>query len=150
MILDTETAQQRLLSLLELLSPYIFFYYNQTNRMLYSISAPRTLLGVKYAYSHLWIRHTCETMCPYHFFRPMLAESPVQDRDQASPVRDQDPGFSGSGSGGFSGSGSGFLRIRFSLSGFISSSGGIITSSEVHPYRIHQEKLIKKRLKEQE
>ena len=23
-------------------------------------------------------------------FRPILAESPVQDRDQASPVRDQD------------------------------------------------------------
>ncbi|KAA5227441.1 hypothetical protein F2Z18_22450, partial [Bacteroides finegoldii] len=41
-------------------------------------------------------------------------------------------GFSGSGSGsGFSGSGSGsgFSGSGFSLSGFISSSGGIITSS---------------------
>ncbi|KAA5211192.1 hypothetical protein F2Z20_22570 [Bacteroides finegoldii] len=51
-------------------------------------------------------------------------------------------GFSGSGSGsGFSGSGSGsgFSGSGFSLSGFISSSGGIITSSRgsslSHPSR---------------
>ena len=123
MILDTEAAQQRLLSLLGC-SPHTSFLLQSNQPYALFHFSPRTLLGVKYAYSHICgsgipVRPCVHTTFPAHSC-----------------------GISGSGSGsGFSGSGSGsgFSGSGFSLSGFISSSGGIITSSRgsslSHPSR---------------
>ena len=132
MILDTEAAQQRLLSLLGC-SPHTSFLLQSNQPYALFHFSPRTLLGVKYAYSHICgsgipVRPCVHTTFPAH-------SCGISGSGSGS-------GFSGSGSGsGFSGSGSGsgFSGSGFSLSGFISSSGGIITSSRgsslSHPSR---------------